>query len=129
MNRKDVFGIVFGAMALLVIMFAVASKRKLQGNRTECPIHLKEIYVAYETALSDLGQPPGLLEKYIFESQWPSQRPAAATVFKLLGSNGLALVSAVCPLDTRRVAADVQALENTNLSYFISTRSNSGDPN
>lgn len=128
MRRVDIFGIVFGVLVLLILLLAFAAKRKFQGEQTECPYHLKSVYFAYETARSDLGHPAGLLDKYTFDSQERGTRTAAA-FFQLLSSNGLALPSTLCPLDTRRVAANVQVLDNTNLSYFISTRPNSGDPN
>lgn len=117
MKRLDLVGIVVGVAALLLIGWLSHSTRKKRISQTECPYHLKELYIAREN----------LIVAGKGEDHFGSQA-TIPNIFSLLCSYGLSLRSTVCPLDSRVAARTVPALSDSNVSYFVSSDLNLDAP-
>lgn len=122
MKKADMVGILFGFAAVAIAVLSWRASIVLRGARTECPYHLKELYVAYESFVASHGDSIAAISTNLGGTlEYASDPRAAAAHFQVLCRNGLSLASTICPLDRKRQKAKtIPSLSNRNLSYFLS---------
>lgn len=122
MKKADMLGILIGFAALAIALLSWRASIVLRGARTECPYHLKELYIAYAGFVADHGDSIAAISTNLGGTlEYASDPRAAAAHFQALCRNGLPLASTLCPLDRKRQKAkSIPSLTNRNLSYFLS---------